>query len=191
MQSQNKYIGDEGMQKLLDHYECMLPLDVVRMRFAGAACSPNLELTPAMVISSLWKTGKEPRLQTKEEADLFFKFFMGCWDEVYAEVIKNNIKLPSIKQELLNEYCDRRFDELEFGFLEGFWGGKKDFSMPAYVAEIVDSLSDLAKLYQSLRARIATEKDHNNLKSAIKEADKMVEKSISFVVENFVLPRIK
>ena len=42
MQSQNKYIGDDKMQKMLDHYHCEMPLEAVKMRFAGAVCSPNI-----------------------------------------------------------------------------------------------------------------------------------------------------
>lgn len=84
MQSQNKYIGDDKMQKMLDHYHCEMPLEAVKMRFAGAVCSPNMELRPTDVISSLWPENREPRLQTKEEAELFFKFFMGLWDEIFG-----------------------------------------------------------------------------------------------------------
>ena len=52
MQTENQYIGDEKMIKMLEHYKCPTPLGVVKMRFAGAICSPNLELRPADVISS-------------------------------------------------------------------------------------------------------------------------------------------
>ena len=82
MKSENKYIGDEAFGKMLEHYKCPTPLDIVRLRFAGAVCSPNLELRPSDVISSFWPQGQAPRLETKDEADLFFKFFMGLWDEV-------------------------------------------------------------------------------------------------------------
>ena len=75
MESQNKYIGDESFKKFLGHYGCPTPLPVVKMKFAGAVCSPNLDLRPADVISSFWPAGQAPRLETKNEADLFFKFF--------------------------------------------------------------------------------------------------------------------
>ena len=104
MKSENKYIGDEGFKKLLEHYNCETPLDVIKMRFAGAICSPNLELRPSDVISSFWPQGHEPRLQTKEEADLFFKFFMGLWDEIFEQVKENKIELPFVKKENDNFY---------------------------------------------------------------------------------------
>ncbi len=46
MESQNKYIGDESFKKFLGHYGCPTPLPVVKMKFAGAVCSPNLDLRP-------------------------------------------------------------------------------------------------------------------------------------------------
>jgi len=61
---ENKYIGDEKMNKLLEHYSCPTPLEIVKMRFIGAICSPNLELRPTDVISSFWPAGQSPRLHT-------------------------------------------------------------------------------------------------------------------------------
>ena len=107
MKSENKYIGDDGMAKMLEHYNCPTPLDVVKMRFAGAICTPNLDLRPSDVISSFWPQGEEPRLQTKEEADLFFKFFMGLWDEIFETVKENKVKLPKLKKDAaaLKSFC--------------------------------------------------------------------------------------
>ena len=93
----NKYIGDEAFIKMLEHYSCPTPLNVIQMRFAGAICSPNMNLRPTDVISSFWEEGRSPRLETKSEADLFFKFFMGLWDEVFESVKNNEIKLPRIE----------------------------------------------------------------------------------------------
>lgn len=78
MQTENQYIGDDKFTKMLEHYQCPTPLEVVKMRFAGALCSPNLELRPTDVISSFWPSGQAPRLETKSEADLFFKFLWDC-----------------------------------------------------------------------------------------------------------------
>ena len=97
---ENKYIGDEKMQKMLEHYKCETPLEVIKMRFAGAICSPNLDLHPADVIASFWPQGQSPRLQTKEEADLFFKFFMGLWDSVFNDV-KNKYMFIEKEKEIL------------------------------------------------------------------------------------------
>ena len=76
MQSENEYIGDDNFKKFLDHYDCPTPLEVIKLKFAGAICSPNENLRPTDVISSFWKEGEEPRLETKNEAELFFKFFI-------------------------------------------------------------------------------------------------------------------
>lgn len=193
MQSQNKYIGDDKFQKMLEHYQCPTPISIIKMRFAGAICSPNMDLRPADVISSLWPKEQEPRLQTKEEAELFFKFFMGLWDEIFNQIKLNQINIESFKKSdplFLAELCQKRYNEIEQGYMEGFWGGKQDLEIPAYIAEIVDSLSDLAKLYLTLGIRAEQEKDLNNLTDTIKHTDKMVNRSIAFIIENMVLPKI-
>ena len=184
----NKYIGDESFLKMLEHYSCPTPLEVIRMRFAGAICSPKLQLRPTDVISSFWEEGKTPRLETKNEADLFFKFFMGLWDDVFEDVKNNKVKLSSLKDKEMPNYCQKRFDEVEQGFVEGFFGGEENLKMPGYLAEIIDSLSELAMLYKKIAAKGENSQEAWN---AIKHTDKVVERSIYFIIENSVLPRIE
>lgn len=196
MQSEkNNYIGDDKFLKLLEHYNCPTPLSVIKMRFAGAVCSPNLELRPADVISSLWPEGKTPRLETKEEADLFFKFFMGLWDEMFSLVAENKITLPTHKfskdVESLKLQCDIRLVEVEYGFLEGFWGGKQDLNLPAYIARMTDSMSELSGVYNSLGKKLDKGSNLDEVVKALSHTDKMVEKAIAFIIENSVLPRIE
>lgn len=78
MQSENVYIGDDKFQRFLDHYNCPAPLGVVKLRFAGAVCSPNPNLRPTDVIASLFAENMQPRLTTKNEAELFSSFLWGC-----------------------------------------------------------------------------------------------------------------
>ena len=191
MKSENKYIGDDKFKKFLEHYNCPTPLDVVKLRFAGAICSPNTELRPTDVIASLWENNQAPRLETKNEAELFFKFFMGLWDEMFELVSANSVVLPRIEPTAdLIEVCEERFAELEMGFIEGFWGGKDDAKIPAYIAEVVDSLSQLAEVYKSLVNKIHPEKDNKNVFDAIIKCDRMAAKSINMLIEHYVLPHI-
>ena len=184
----NKYIGDDSFIKMLEHYECTTPLDVIKMRFAGAICSPNLNLRPTDVISSFWEEGKTPRLETKAEADLFFKFFMGLWDEIFDDVRLAKVKLPHIKEKELDRFCQKRYDQIEQGFVEGFFGGEENLKMPGYLAQIVDSLTEMAVLYR----KIADKGEKSSaVWDAVKHTDKVVERSITFIIENSVLPRIE
>ena len=193
MESKNKYIGDESFKKFLEHYDCPTPLSVVKMKFAGAICSPNLELRPADVISSFWLEGKSPRLETKNEADLFFKFFMGLWDEVFQKVKQNKVKLERVKlsgREQIREACIARFAEVEGGYVEGFWGGREDFKLPAYIAQMIDSLTELSGVYNVLVKKLDKAENLEEISNTFRYTDKMVEKAVSFIVENSVLPRI-
>ncbi|MBQ9270687.1 MAG: hypothetical protein IJ218_00255 [Alphaproteobacteria bacterium] len=191
MKSENKYIGDDKFKKFLLHYACPAPLGVIKLRFVGAICSPNVELRPTDVIASLWTDNKTPRLETKNEADLFFKFFMGLWDEMFTLVQKNRVKLPSLPAEGdLSQACQERFEQLELGFVEGFFGGRENLKIPAYIGEVTDSLSRLALLYKTLAKNISTEQKRKNVFDAVMDCDKMAEKSIGFLIEHYVLPHM-
>lgn len=195
MQSENKYLGDEKFKKFLEHYNCPTPLNIVKMKFTGALCSPNLNLRPTDVISSFWPEGRAPRLETKEEADLFFKFFMGLWDEIFADVKKNQIELSVYRKPENTEdfaaLCRLRYDEIEYGFVEGFWGGKDDLNLPAYLAELIDSLSQMAEVYATLATKTESVSSFEEAMKHFRATDKMVEKAIAFLIENSVLPRIE
>ena len=194
MQSENKYLGDEKFKKFLEHYSCPTPLEVVKMKFAGAMCSPNLNLRPTDVITSFWEDNRAPRLETKEEADLFFKFFMGLWDEIFQDVKKNQIELSSYhKSENMADFialCRLRYDEIEYGFVEGFWGGQEDMKLPSYLAEIADSLSQMAEVYITLIKKSEAQVALSEVWKHFAATDNMVEKAIAFLIENSVLPRI-
>ena len=190
MQIENKYIGDDKFKNFLNHYNCPSPLEVVKMKFAGAICSPNLDLRPTDVISSLWEENKQPRLETKKEAELFFKFFMGLWDEMFTLVKQNKVTLSKGNKNDLISWCNIRYQELEEGFLEGFWGGCADLKLPAYIAQIVDSLSEVAEVYLKLGQRLKDSKESEEIYKAILNTDKTAERAISFIIENSVLPRI-
>jgi len=190
MQDKNIYIGDDRFIKFLEHYSCPVPLSVVKLRFAGAICSPNVNLRPTDVIASFWE--REPRLQTKGEAEFFFKFFMGLWDEMFEQVKNNTLALAHINvKEDIAAVCIRRYDELEQGFIEGFWGGREDAKIPAYIAEAVDSLSELAEVYKSLISKINPQKDNKQVIEAVQACDKMVNKSFKLIIEHYVLPHIE
>lgn len=192
MKSENKYIGDDKFKKFLEHYSCPTPLEVIKLRFAGAICSPNGNLRPTDVISSLWEKNQSPRLETKAEAELFFKFFMGLWDEMFTLVAENRITLPKISSsDELDKICHARFEQLELGFVEGFFGGQEDLKIPAFIAEVADSLSRLALLYKTLAQKSENEKNHKNIFDAVIDCDKMATKSVAFLIENYVLPHIE
>ena len=178
MQSENEYIGDNKFKNFLIHYNCPTSLEVVKLKFAGAICSPNLNLRPTDVISSFWEQNKQPRLETKKEAELFFKFFMGLWDDVFDKIRRNKLSLSKAPK-----------DNITWGQVR-FWGGCDDLKVPNYVAQIVDSLSEMADAYLKLSQKAGETKEQKAIANALLNTDKTVEKAFSFIIENSVLPRI-
>lgn len=195
MQSENEYIGDDKFQRFLDHYQCPTPLETVKLKFAGAICSPNSHLRPTDVISSLFFEDKQPRLTTKAEAELFFKFFMGLWDEMFLIVRTNTLKLSPYQgntehEEDLIQFCHNRAKQLEFGFIEGFWGGCETLNIPAFVAELISSLSDMSDIYETLAHKLEKKESPQTIFKVLQNTDAMVEKTIHFLIEHQVLPNI-
>lgn len=195
MQSENEYIGDDKFERFLNHYQCPTELETVKLKFAGAICSPNRHLRPTDVISSLFFEDKQPRLATKNEAELFFKFFMGLWDEMFLVVRTNTLKLSGYKKSPENKddlilFCHNRAKQLEFGFIEGFWGGCQSLNIPAFVAELISSLSDMADIYETLTHKLENNESPQTILSVVKNTDAMVEKTIHFLIEHQVLPNI-
>ncbi len=189
MQSENEYIGDDKFKNFLNHYECPTSIEVVKLKFAGAICSPNLNLRPTDVISSFWEENKQPRLETKNEAELFFKFFMGLWDNIFEKIRKNKLALSKKPKDNVL-WGQLRFEELEYGFLEGFWGGCNNLKVPNYIAQITDNLSEMADAYAKLSQKALNSKEQKVISNALLNTDKAVEKALSFIIENYVLPRI-
>lgn len=196
MQSENVYIGDDKFQKFLDHYNCPTPLLTVKLKFAGAISSPNPDLRPTDVIASLFYEDNQPRLVTKKEAELFFKFFMGLWDEMFIVVRTNTLKLPAFSgdksnKDALSAFCNSRANAVELGFVEGFWGGLESLNIPKFAAELISSLSDLAGVYTRLSQRLDRQENPKDVYQVMQNTDQTVEKTLSFLIEHFVLPHIE
>lgn len=193
MQSEKTYIGDDKFNRFLEHYNCPTPLGVVKMKFAGAICSPNSNLRPTDVISSLFLENQQPRLATKAEAELFFKFFMGLWDNMFDDIKSNSLKLSVIKKktkEDLISLCKHRYFEIEHGFVEGFWGGCETLNIPNFAAELISSLTDMAEIYNILATKLEKTENIDEILTVIKNTDKTVEKTFSFLIDNLVIPYI-
>ncbi len=195
MQSENVYIGDDKFQRFLDHYTCPTKLMTAKLKFAGAICSPNVNLRPTDVISSLFPEDKQPRLETKAEAELFFKFFMGLWDEMFVQVRTNTLSLPEYKgtkddAKQLTAFCHERADMIERGFVEGFWGGCSSLNIPKFAAELISSLSDIAEAYEILAHKLEQGEEPRDIWKVVQNTDSIIIKTLKFLIEHLVLPHI-
>ena len=63
--------------------------------------------------------------------------------------------------------------------------------LPAFIARMVDSLSELSGVYGSLVKKLDKGTDLDEIVKTLSYTDKMVEKAVAFIIENSVLPRIE
>lgn len=182
-----KYIGDAGVAKFLEKYKSQTPFHVVRMRVLGALASPNKELLPVMVIASFWGEDDFPKFVTKEEAEVFFSTFMGLWHRIEKMAsartallsARGKLATPEAAKELLT----RRVEELEAGFIEGFWGGQDDMKMPSATAALIDGLGEEADGFHALLQDVENWPDYTlamreALLEEIAERDALIEDAI-------------
>lgn len=152
----SKYLGDAAVAKCLERYGSHTPFDLAFMRFMGAQASPNPDLVPVMVIASFWPDDKFPQFQTQEEANLFFSHFMGLWRRVEQRVADDKsllrAKLNYKDADAFRLSLQARIDELEFGFIEGFWGGADDLPMASATAALIDGIGDHVQAYAGVLA---------------------------------------
>ena len=94
-------------------------------------------------------------------------------------------------KEGIKALCAMRYSEVEAGFVEGFWGGKEDLKLQAFLAEIIDSLSEMASVYNTLAKKLDKSENIAEISKHLVYTDTMVEKAIAFIIENSVLPRIE
>lgn len=155
-----KYIGDASVAKFLEQYASKTPFYVVRMRVLGALASPNKELLPVMVVASFWPEDAFPKFVTKVEAETFFATFMGLWRrmeklcEAGQSALSARGKLASLDD--LKELLLHRIEEIDAGFIEGFWGGVDDLKMASATAALIDGLGTEAEAYQILLEDVLT-----------------------------------
>ncbi len=182
-----KYIGDAGVAKFLEQYKSDTPFHIVRLRVLGALASPNTDLLPVMVIASFWPEDAFPKFVTKDEADIFFSTFMGLWRrmEKMADASQNLLsargKLGDLEDAKNTLFT--RVEEVDAGFIEGFWGGLDDIKMPSATAALIDGLGSEAEAYHALLEDVSQWEDYtpamrDALVAEVDERDAVVEDAV-------------
>jgi hypothetical protein len=188
MAIKTRYIGDAAFVRLLGYYNCPTPFHVVKMRILGGIASPNKNLAPIMVFSSFWTENTEPKLQTKKEAEIFFSSFMGLWDKMAKCQTVSKVKLTNFSRPInslqLQKILLTRTEEVDFGFVEGFWGGLSNVDIPQIVGQLIDSISETAEVYSDMlkEVRKNPNDDEEKLSNAYKNIeiyDKTIERAMS------------
>ncbi len=150
----DKYPGHAAFKRFLKKYGCPAPIHVVRMRMLGAIASPHPSLMPVQVIQSFWPDDEQPQLETAEEAQAFFAAFTSLWNWCVKHQTGAARKLTPVKNVRtladIRRYLITRIEEVDGGFVEGFWGGQEDLDMTSTASGIVDVISDGAVTYAEI-----------------------------------------
>lgn len=148
------YLGDQAVRKFLANHQSRVPFHVVRLRILGALASPNRELVPMMVFASFWPEGNFPRFETQKQSETFFNLFMGLWQRIEKQaadlspMLETKLAVRNLSD--IRQLLMQRIEELDGGFLEGFWGGCEDLPMTSAMAALIDGLSLESEWYASL-----------------------------------------
>ena len=181
------YIGDEAFRTFLDRHGCPSGLDVVRMRFLGAAVSPGRKADIYLLVEDLFDL-EMPALQGQELV-AFLQTFLGLLREVEEASRQAPFALPPIgpvdSLEGLRAALEGRADSVLFGFLEGLWGEDDALPLSGGQAALLTAIEEAARDFQDLsrasaegRAAGATEVTADLL-GRIAEIDRVVETKIA------------
>ncbi len=147
------YIGDDAFRAFLDRHGCPIGLDVIRMRFLGAAVSPGRKADVYLLVEDLFDL-EMPALQGPELV-AFLQTFMGLFQEVEEASRQAPFALPPIgpvdSLEGLRAALEGRADSLLFGFLEGIWGEDDALPLSEGQAALLTAIEEAARDYQDLR----------------------------------------
>ena len=181
------YVGDTAFKAFLKRVECPAPFHVVRMRFLGAIASPVDETSPVRVIQSFWLEDDQPDLATMEDAGAFFDTFIGLWNRQAKPAGSSQVRLTRFKISRSAGDVEQclliRLEEIEDGFVEGFWAGRDDLDMSATAAGLIDLVGETAGQYAELIGAMQdlgklSQHGARDLSQAISKYDGVAERAI-------------
>jgi hypothetical protein len=182
------YTGDTAFTAFLNRIECPAPFHVVRMRFLGAIASPADDILPVPVIQSLWPEDDQLDLATMDDAKTFFDSFIGLWNRQAKPEGSSQVRLTRFKTPRTSKDVEQclltRLEEIEDGFVEGFWAGHDDLDMSAAAAGLIDLVSETAGQYAELTNAVRdlgklSQKGAKDLSQAISEYDGVAERAMT------------
>ncbi len=140
--------GNEmAVKALLDKYACPMPYHKVRTLFLGQIATPQMAISPLVVIKSLWG-GELPVFDSIDELNALLEALVqGLWNELTRHQKRSQpFRMTRTPMEETNAnlelYARIRIEELD-GFLDGLFLGADSIDLPERAHEAVIILAQL------------------------------------------------
>ena len=187
------YIGDDAFRAFLAKYDCPTSLEVIRMRFLGAAVSPGREADVYVIAEDFFEYAM-PELAGDELVG-FVWTLLGLFNEVSEASRNSPVTLSPLgaveSQEAVKEILYRRVDEVLFGFLEGVWESDDALPLSGPQAAMLTAIEEAARPYDVRLVEIvrneetATTEPEADMLREIAETDRRVETLINALLDAF------
>lgn len=154
---QGVYPGDDAFEAFLDRYLCPLSLQAMKFRIWGQITTVAMTVSPVQEIKSMWDD-ELPTFVDEAEASSFFEMIMSLWNtlaEMNMTGKRFNLSQRSGLGDLdgLRRMVERRLDELDEGFLNGFSADMRPFDENdpkltmaiGRLVELIDGLDEVAE----------------------------------------------
>lgn len=188
------YVGDDAFRSHLKKHGCATRLEVIRMRFLGAAVTPGREADVGAHIEEFFDY-EMPDFDGPGLID-FYRPFIALYREIAAAAERPfAFELTPLQNAAhRNDIVDivgRRGEEVNFGFLDGIWGEDLHLPLSRSQAAALTALDEAVHAYDVLRAdidrgdsgiRAATVEE---LRSRVAEIDQEVAAAMNALLEDF------
>ncbi len=187
------YVGDDAFRAFLREHGCSTSLEVIRLRFLGAAVSPGREADVYELVEDLFDY-QMPELGTQEFV-AFLQAFLGLFQEVEQASLPSSVSLspmgPVDALQGVEDLLTRRHDEIVFGFLEGVWQEDDELPLSGPQAAMLTVIEEAARTYDVRLFDIfdneeaAKERPVTDWLRDIAEIDQAIETAMTSLLEAF------
>jgi hypothetical protein len=187
------YIGDDAFRAFLGKHGCPTSVEVIRMRFLGAAVSPRREADIFPLVEDFFEYDM-PELNGQELVS-FHQTFLDLFHEVSEESRHSPVALSPVAAVVshagIKDILYRRIDEVVFGFLEGVWKSDSELPLSEPQAAMLTAIEETARSYDVRLVEIVRNEEAAvtetvaDLLRELTEIDKSIETTITSLLEAF------
>jgi hypothetical protein len=154
MKYTQKAPGETAVKALLDRYACPVPFHKVRTLFLGQIATPQMAVSPLVIIKKLWG-GDLPVFDSIDELNaLLNALVQGLWNALTKHQKRSQpfrlTRTPMDETAAnLGLYGRIRLEELD-GFIDGLFGDSDSVELPERAHEAIAHLTQLRAMMEGL-----------------------------------------